>query len=201
MVIHPTAASYLAEVGSAGRSTVASALVQREAGRIALRRIDVRDTSHGAFGHELAHVVLADRFTREPLPRWVDEGIAILADSADKQRRHARDFAEALSNRAEFRLVELVAMEDYPPAGRWGAFYGQSASLVSFLVQQAGEQQFLDFVAAALESGYQQGLRETYDMSIAQLERRWRTHAQRNSTGEPQFATSRRVGESAVALD
>ena len=177
VVIHPNDASYLREVGDAGRSTVASALVERDKGRIALRRIDVRDTSLGAFGHELAHVVLADRFAREPLPRWVDEGIAMLADSAEKQRRHARDFEQALSNRAEFRLVELLGMGDYPAPGRWGAFYGQSASLVNYLVEQSGEAQFLAFVAASLDAGYEQGLKQVYGLDFAQLERRWRTHA------------------------
>jgi hypothetical protein len=182
VVIHPNDASYLREVGHAGRSTVASALVERDQGQIASRRIDVRDKSMSAFGHELTHVVLADRFKQEPLPRWVDEGIAMLADSADKQQRHARDFEQALANRAEFRLVELLGMAEYPAPGRWGAFYGQSASLVNYLVQQSSEAQFLNFVAASLDDGYEQGLQQVYGLTFPQLERRWRTHAQQAAT-------------------
>ncbi len=118
------------------------------------------------------------------MPRWVDEGIAILADSTDKQQRHARDFARALAHGSEFRLVELVAMDDYPPPGRWGAFYGQSASLVNFLVEQSGEAQFLEFVAASLEDGYAPACNETYGLSIAQLESRWRSHAEQMAASD-----------------
>ncbi len=203
VVIHPGEASYLREVGQAGRSTVASALVKRDRGRIALRRIDVRDANSSAFGHELTHVILADRFSRVPLPRWVDEGIAILADSSEKQRRHARDFGRALALGSEFRLVELVAMEDYPPPGRWGAFYGQSASLVNFLVEQSGEDQFLEFIAASLEAGYHEGLRQTYGLSIAQLESRWRWHARQLAAqgAAPQVASTSRPARSAASVD
>jgi hypothetical protein len=201
VVIHPSEASYLREVGQAGRSTVASALVKRDRGRIALRRIDVRDAKSSAFGHELTHVILADRFTRAPLPRWVDEGIAILADSTDKQRRHARDFERALAHGSEFRLVELVAMDDYPPPGRWGAFYGQSASLVNFLVEQSGEARFLEFVAASLDDGYHAGLRQTYGLSVAQLEGRWRVHARQlasRSTAPQMASTGNSAGPTAT---
>ena len=33
-----------------------------------------------SLGHELTHVLLADLFPNQTLPRWLDEGIAILAD-------------------------------------------------------------------------------------------------------------------------
>lgn len=200
VVIHPNDDSYLQEVGKGGRSTVASALVERDKGQISLRRIDVRDKTLSAFGHELTHVVLADRFKQEPLPRWADEGIAMLADSADKQQRHARDFEQALANRSEFRLVELVGLGDYPAPGRWGAFYGQSASLVNYLVEQSGEAKFLEFVAASIDAGYERGLKQVYGLTFPQLERRWRTHAvQTAATGaSAQVAGSRHLANTVL---
>jgi hypothetical protein len=183
LVLHASDAGYDREVGPAGRETVASVLVERGRGGVTRRRIDIRATrphwERRALGHELTHVVLADRFAESPLPRWVDEGTAILADTAQKQGRHFRDLTNALTARREFRLSELVMLADYPPAGRWGTFYGQSASLVKFLVEQSGEPQFLRFVSASLDGGYEHGLRQVYGLGLAELEHRWRSHVRR----------------------
>lgn len=183
LVLHASDESYLREVGPGGRATVASALVLRRRGRIAVRRIDVRGTQANwqtsSLPHELTHVVVADRFAQQPPPRWADEGVAILADPADKRRRHRNDLHAALRRRAEFRLAELITLADYPPAGRWGTFYGQSASFVEFLVDRAGERQFLAFVAASQDRGYEQGLQQAYGAGIAELERDWRLRARR----------------------
>jgi hypothetical protein len=177
IVLHPSDEAYLREVGSGGRNTVASSLIDRKQGRIVIRRIDIRSTQSNwqtaALGHELTHVVLADRFAGRSLPRWIDEGMAILADPDEKQRRHRQDLEQAVAARAEFRLLELVTLADYPAAHRWGAFYGQSASLVQFLVDLEGPEQFVDFVEVAVNRGYEQGLRQVYQFGIADLERRW----------------------------
>jgi hypothetical protein len=181
LVLHTSDEGYLREVGAAGRSTAASTLVDRTAGRVTLRRIDVRANragwQAGALGHELTHVLLADRFARHALPRWVDEGVAILADTSEKQRRHRADLEQALAARREFRLIELVTLSDYPEAHRWGTFYGQSASLVEYLVARFGERSFVEFVQAAGEHGYEQALARAYQLSSAELERQWRAHA------------------------
>ncbi|MGD9719886.1 MAG: peptidase MA family metallohydrolase [Pirellulales bacterium] len=186
--MHSSDEGYAREVGAAGKSTVASALVERQRGAVARRRIDVRatraDWQTRALGHELTHIVLADRFANAVLPRWVDEGIAILADTHEKQHRHSRDLATALSVRAEFRVLELFALDEYPPADRWATFYGQSASLVRFLVEHAGEQQFLEFVEVSLEQGYEQGLQTAYGLGAQELESRWRAHAHRTLAAE-----------------
>jgi hypothetical protein len=180
LVLHSSDEGYLREVGAAGRSTAASTLIDRTAGRVSLRRIDVKATrpgwQEGALGHELTHVLLADRFARHALPRWVDEGVAILADTSDKQRRHRQDLDDALAARREFRLIELVTLIDYPDAQRWGTFYGQSASLVEYLVGRFGERPFLDFVEAAGKHGYERALATAYQLSTAELERQWRAH-------------------------
>ncbi len=181
LVLHASDDGYVREVGSGGRQSLASSLVDRSQGRVTLRRIDVRATQASwqttALAHELTHVVLADRFPDRAVPRWVDEGLAILADPAEKQRRHLRDFRQATSTRSDFRLLELITLDDYPPSQRWGAFYGQSASLARFLVETSGEAQFLAFVEAALALGYEQALQQFYGFGIAELERNWRSQA------------------------
>ena len=179
-MLHPNDGSYAREVGAAGSKTVASSLVDRQSQRIASRRIDIRVHESGwhaaALAHELTHVVLADRFSAQALPRWVDEGLAILADPTDKQQQHFDELKTAMAGGADFRVLELFTLADYPSARRWGAFYGQSASVVRFLVGDSGHDRFLRFVELANDRGYDEALQKVYGFGILELEQRWRAH-------------------------
>ncbi len=185
VVLHSSDESYLREVGRGGRNTVASSVIDRDGPRVLRRRIDLLAAnarwSASTLGHELTHLVLADAFADKKLPRWLDEGIAILADSPTKQSQHRRDLKIALQRGAEFRVLELVSLADYPPAERWGAFYGQSASLVQYLVEQGDERQFVEFVRIALADGYDRGLRQVYGCALPELERQWRAQLGRQA--------------------
>jgi len=192
IVLHSTDGGYLREVGAGARSTAASALVEQREGRVVLRRVDVRATRKdwlsSALAHELTHVVLADRFRTDALPRWLDEGIAILADPAAKRAGHAQGVRRAMASGSHFRLVELLALRDYPPAGRWGAFYDQSAALVEFLVAEAGPTRFVEFVEQALENGYPAALSQVYGQDLGELERTF--HAALAKSGRQSPRTS-----------
>ncbi len=184
VVLHPNDASYLKEVGPGAASTVASSLVDQHKGRTRSRRIDVRsfnsDWETAALPHEMTHVVLADRFAGRTLPRWIDEGVAILADPVEKRRLHKQEMRGAIANRSAFRVVELLTLDDYPAANRWGTFYGQSVSVVEYLVTQKSPAEFLEFVQLAMDNGYEASLRKVYGISgIAELERDWNAAALR----------------------
>ncbi len=181
IVLHASDAAYVQAVGAGGATTVASSLVDQKSGKISLRRIDVRatdpDWQTAALPHELTHVVLADRFAGQRLPRWADEGLAILADPAEKRTGHYRDLQRAVAGRQAFRVVELLTLEDYPAANRWATFYGQSASVAEFLISRGTSSQFVDFVKSANELGYETALRNTYNIGgMAELERQWNQH-------------------------
>jgi hypothetical protein len=120
-----------------------------------------------ALPHELTHVVLRDRFTSAPSPRWADEGMATLADTEAKQGRHHKDLMTALANGTTFRAANLLAMDDYPQADRFGAFYGESVSLTKFLVDRATPQRFVEFVERAGREGYDAALRFCYGINGA----------------------------------
>jgi hypothetical protein len=200
VVVHLTPASYVQAVGAPGAATVASSLVDQEKGQIRIRRIDVRGQDpkwqDTALPHELTHVVLADRFAGKRLPRWADEGVATLADPASKQEGHLRDMRQAMSTRSGFRVVELLNMDDYPPAHRWAAFYGQSVSITKFLVERGRSDQFVNFVDVAMERGYENALRDVYKINgTAELERAWM--AQINSPIE----NSGKTAVSSVEID
>ena len=123
IVLHPTAESYLREVGE-GQMTAGSSLIEFAGNRLVTRRVDLRadhpDGYLGALAHELTHVVVADRFVERQIPRWADEGMAVLADTQGKQDLHHADLGVARANRTTFRLVELMQLENYPDASRQG---------------------------------------------------------------------------------
>lgn len=182
IVLHPNQRSYVGAVGRGSERTVGSSLVNVDKGRITKRRIDLLGGSTeyltAALPHELTHVVLKDRFASEVLPRWADEGMAILADSIAKQERHFKDLRLAATNRTAFHAAELFMMEDYPPPSRFGAFYGQSASLTKLLVARKGPEQFVRFIDRAREKGYDTALQECYGIaSVGELDRQWQKQA------------------------
>jgi hypothetical protein len=176
IVLHADATSYGRAVRLGGGATFASALVKRDGEGVRLRRIDLRTDVAGfltaALPHELCHVVLADVFPDAPL--WLDEGIAILADPAAKQRLHERDFRLGLKRGTAYSAAELLSLKAYPPAERWGVFYGQSASLVRSLLERGSAAELLAMARSANEIGPNLALRKTFGVSgLNEIDRMW----------------------------
>jgi hypothetical protein len=179
IVLHSSKQSYVSAVGRGGERTVGSSLVKTDKGHIKSRRIDLLGAGtnflSAALPHELTHVVLKDRFISTVVPRWADEGMAILSDSEAKQGRHQTDLQQALAQRTTFHAIELLTMEEYPSSSRFGTFYGQSASLTGFLVSRKNSKLFVEFLNRAREVGYDTALEECYGIaSVGELDRQWR---------------------------
>lgn len=188
IVIHSNLAGYMLAAGRGAEKTVGVSQIERRGNSI-LRRIDVRgdkrDWATAALPHEMTHVVLADRFADRAIPRWTDEGMAILADTQIKQSLHARDLREGFARRTTYPLYELATLSSYPAADRWGVFYGQSASVVRFLTKRAGSEQFVRFVELAMEAGYDKALQNVYGIDdIGELDRLWRSSELRNRSSD-----------------
>jgi hypothetical protein len=182
VVVHSGSESYLAAVGNGAVQTFGSSLIQFDNSKqVARRVIDFRgDSSHGlaAVPHEMTHVVLADLLDGRQPPRWADEGMAILADTRDKQLLHDRDLAQGLASRAAFRVAELLSMDAYPHPSRVAAFYGQSASLTACLARRDDPAKFVEFLRRSLDAGYDKALHDVYHLdNVAALEQTW--HEQR----------------------
>ncbi len=180
IVLHPNRERYLAAVGPEAAMTAGSSVVERRAGRTVGRRIDLRadrpDYLTAALPHELTHVILADHFAGQSLPRWADEGMAILADTETKRALHIRDLEAGCLQGATFRIAELLSRQDYPPPERWGVFYGQSTSLVQYLVARGTPHQFVKFVEHAAAVGYDRALQESYGIdAVEALDDLWRS--------------------------
>lgn len=181
VVVHRSAAAYERAVGTSLPTAGASTLLVG-AGRVLSRRIDLRGDRYraalAALPHEMTHIVLADLFVDRPPPAWADEGMATLADAPAKRSGHAADLRAALAAGRCFRLVELLTLEDYPPAHRMTVFYAQSTSLVQFLAELGGHESIPRFLLAARERGYDAALRTTYGLDgVRDLEERWRRRA------------------------
>jgi hypothetical protein len=182
VVFHPTVETYTQAAGRGSAQTAGCSTVQQVQGRILSRRIDLRldrpNPLVDALPHELTHVVLAELLADGKLPRWADEGMAMLADPHEKQRLHTRDLHHAFADGSAFRLADLLVMDGYPAHGRQAAFYAQSLSLVSFLVELKSPRVFLEFTKAGAATGYNTALQKCYGIDNAwELERMWMAHA------------------------
>ncbi len=185
--LYPTARQYATMTGqpedSPGFSTMGM-----NGGRIISRRVNLR-ADHPALvpavlPHEITHVILADLFSMEQIPRWADEGMAVLSEPADEQHRRAGDLVEPLAANRLFPVETLMCM-DYPDNRFWGLYYAQSVSLTHFLVQQGTPAQMVQFLqgvqkhgAPAQRDGYEAELRKVYKIDgFPDLQRRWLAHA------------------------
>lgn len=177
--LHATEESFAEAVGGPPDGARGATAIEFAEAGICVRRIDLMDDDPAAvpdaLAHELVHVILADHFTIAPPPRWADEGLAVLFDDEAKQAGHARDFAAARRAGMTWSASHLLAMEEYPrEPHRQRVFYGQSAALVRWLIDQRGAATLLSFLDDAAAIGEGAALERHYGFStVAALERAW----------------------------
>jgi hypothetical protein len=181
LYLHATAQDYTRATQVPGSSPGHSSF-QIDGGRVISRCIhlhcDHPDLLIAVLPHETTHVVLAGSFGDRPVPRWADEGAAVLTEPRDKIERHLRNLPRYGQDHQLFPLRQLVQMTDYPPGPQVGAFYAQSVSFVEYLTQEKGPQVFTQFVRDGLRSGFDSALQRYYGYrSFDELEQRWRAHA------------------------
>jgi hypothetical protein len=159
-------------------------------GRVTTRRTVLRadypQLLTAVLPHEITHVVLADLFTTQVIPRWADEGIAVLAEPDTEQNLRAADLRESLETGRIIDLAELMN-GDQAAAKQWTVYYAQSVSLTRFLVEQDSPERFIQFVQRSNGKGIEPALREVYRIGgVADLQDRWLAYArQRLSNHEP----------------
>lgn len=132
-------------------------------------RADVLTEVKRVFCHELTHVVMADRFPTKQIPRWADEGIAVLSEPASRLPLLSSMMNDAQIKGELLKLRTLISAKYYPRSERSiSLFYGQSALVVKALVERKDATTFLKFVEDAQELGADAALRSNY--GIAGLE-------------------------------
>jgi len=123
--------------------------------------------------HEVMHTVLADHF-RRPVPRWADEGMAILCETDSEQKRHDEIMVKLLRDGRAFRLSSLLQLTDYPADVI--VVYDQGYSVTRFLVEQKDRPTFLQFLKAGMKDGWDAATKVCYGFeSVNEMEREWLT--------------------------
>jgi hypothetical protein len=179
IVVHPSVAGYVRELGAASRNSSGCATIDVQRGQVIKRRIDLRadadDWLFSALPHELTHVILAEKFVDKQIPRWADEGMAILTEPVTRQAIRRAAMQRAVARAPQYAASELLAVRDYPQGDRRDAFYGQSASLVAYLIERDSPARFLEFMQIGQKQGFERALADVYGFrSLAELDARWR---------------------------
>jgi hypothetical protein len=186
-----------ARLGNAPATSPGHSAIQADAGRITVRRMfmhcDNPNMLIAVLPHETTHCVLAGRFGDKMVPRWADEGMAVLTEPREQIDRHLRNLPKHSQERQLFYLRDLMNLENYPEPRRVGAFYSQSVSIVDFLTRQKGPQTFARFLYDGVNGNYEEALRRHYGYrDFSDLEVRWRASAFRETAGGNQVATGER---------
>jgi hypothetical protein len=175
--LYATAAEYAKATGKPADSP-GHATYQVQKGAVVGRRLDLRADEPNLLAavvpHETTHLVLGDLFADAPLPRWADEGMAVLAEPRGRLDRFSRTLH---SNRHQGRLVpleKLFSKDDYPDAALITVFYVESVSVVEYLIAEKGPPEFVKFLKDVTKSGLESSLAKHYDCrSVAALQQRW----------------------------
>jgi tetratricopeptide (TPR) repeat protein len=179
LYLHATAQDYShatgQSTGSPGHSRIET---DPSSGRVVARRMDMHcdnpNMLEAVLPHETTHVVLAGQFGNHQVPRWADEGMAVLTEPADKVDLHRRNLARCQREGQLLAVKELMQLNDYPEPRQIGAFYAQSVSLVDYLSALHGPQVFSQFVRDGLRDGYEAAMRRHYGYrDFAELQERW----------------------------
>jgi tetratricopeptide (TPR) repeat protein len=186
LILHATSADYSRMTGVPGASPGHSRIESDPSGqRVISRRMDLRCDNpamlEAVLPHETTHIVLAGMFGNHNVPRWADEGIAVLTEPSHKMDQHRRNLVKSQQEGSLFGVKELMQLQDYPEPRRIGAFYAQSVCLVNFMTELRGPQVFTAFVRDGLRTGYEEALRKHYHMDMNELQQRWQQHFSQGS--------------------
>jgi Peptidase MA superfamily len=127
--------------------------------------------------HEVTHTVFANYFGR-PVPRWADEGGAMLSEDYAEQSAQAAKCRQLLNANKQYALRQLFTLDDYPSdSAKIMALYAQSFSVSHSLVDAAGKKRFLAFVAQGMSGDWDRAAQQVYGFrSVEDLEQSWLKH-------------------------
>lgn len=169
--LHPDGQALVRATGVAGCVEGFSTLTHdaHHAGRVLARRIDLNAQAPGLLArlvpHETTHVALAGRFGPRPLPRWADEGLALLAEPPETRQFYRDQARLALQQGTALPIQTLITLEDYPPHFQPATFYGQSLLLVEYLLEHGGKWTLVNFINEVRRLGYEPAVRRWYGLN------------------------------------
>jgi hypothetical protein len=121
--------------------------------------------------HEVTHTVFASHF-RQPVPRWADEGGAIVAEEKGEQKRHEQLVREMVKDGRALALGRLFTLKEYPRDVL--VLYAQGHSVTQFLVEAGDRRKFLAFVADGMKDGWDKAAKGHYRYKdVGEPEKAW----------------------------
>jgi RNA polymerase sigma factor (sigma-70 family) len=138
--------------------------------------------------HEVTHTVMATHFGK-PVPRWADEGIAMMSESPEERTRHLRQAGELVNHVFDNRLVrpnpvaigmfplkDLMPMRSFPDNPLYAeVLCVQGHSLASFLVERSDRATLLGFVKDGMEGDWNKAAAKHYGFrDLDEMESLWR---------------------------
>ena len=133
--------------------------------------------------HEVTHVVMADHF-KSALPRWSDEGIALLSESDEQHARYVHLAAQAANDGNLIQVKALCAAREYPK--NIAEFFAESYLLAETLVDRRDRATFLQFVRDGMKDGWESAAKTHYETGLDDLERDMLTRLKaEHKTGVP----------------
>jgi hypothetical protein len=126
--------------------------------------------------HEITHTVFAYYF-KQPVPRWADEGGAVLSEDDIELDRHDKLTRQILNQGREIPLRSLLSLKDYPN-GHIECLYAEGFSMAYYLVNdRSNRQTFLKFVAYGMTYGWDTAAQTFYHhKNVEELEGAWLKH-------------------------
>lgn len=144
-----------------------------------------RHVAGGTLAGQVMHALLADSFG-QPVPRWADEGLAAVVDSASKERL-LKQAPTCLKEGRTIPFRQLFTMNMYPRDVM--AFFVQSGSVTDFLIAAEGQRTFLAFVERGMWQGWDAATRRYYGYNnVDALEAAWKQSQQPPAKREADMA-------------
>lgn len=125
------------------------------------------------FRHELAHVALEDAVLGRPIPRWFNEGFAVMASGENAFGRMGTLWTATISD----NLLSLSQLERTFPSDETEASiaYAEAADVVRFLVRREEKHRFRELIVDLREGkSMDEALGHAYSEDTSTLESEWR---------------------------
>ena len=175
--LHANGIDYAKSTGKPAASS-GHASVGTKNGKAQTRRIDFHldDAAllETTLPREIAYVVLSDLFPEQPLPRWADVGMTILAEPTTEVARYSQAVPRLAKEKKLFSVRDFLKMAEFPDADKITPFYVESVSLVDYLVRLKGAKAFVLYLRKAPRRGYEEALQRHYGIKdAAELQEQW----------------------------
>jgi len=151
------------------------------------------------FRHELAHVALTDAVGPHPIPRWFNEGFAVMASGETSFERMWTLSTATISD----RLLPLAQVERSFPSdeNKASIAYAEAADVLRFLIRREDRHRFRALVAELGDgSTLDHAARQAYGVDLVTLEHEWREAVAKRYTFWPILCSGTVVWAGVMAL-